>query len=145
MCQLFIGFGGGTLVICQQITIMAASEHKHIPSLLAMENMFIKIGSAVGSTIAGALWMDEFPKMLAQYLPESAQPDLQKIYGSLTIQSSYAYGSPERNGIIEAYSAAQRYMLVAATCLCLVSWSAVLMWKDIDTKNLKKKDKNQIF
>ncbi|GMG03760.1 unnamed protein product [Aspergillus oryzae] len=56
MCQIFIAFGGGTLVICEQMTVMAVSSQQHIPAVLAMESMFINIGSAVGTTIATALW-----------------------------------------------------------------------------------------
>ncbi|KAK4515788.1 uncharacterized protein ATC70_010742 [Mucor velutinosus] len=138
MCQIFIAFGGGTLVICEQMTVMAVSSHQFVPAVLSMENMVISIGSAAGSAIAGAMWTGIFPQKLAKYLPASALGDLQSIYGSITVQSSYAIGSPERIGINLAYSETQRYMLIAATCIYVITWASVAMWKDVDVRQIKK-------
>ncbi|KAI8069355.1 hypothetical protein BC940DRAFT_332270 [Gongronella butleri] len=144
MCQIFIAFGGGTLVICEQMTVMAVSKHQFVSAVLSMENMIASIGGAVGSAIASAMWSGIFPQKLAEFLPASAQGDLASIYGSLTVQSSYPVGSPERNGINEAYSATQRYMLIAATCLYVITFVSVMFWKDIDVRHLKK-TKGNIF
>ncbi|KAI8340490.1 hypothetical protein BC941DRAFT_347502 [Chlamydoabsidia padenii] len=138
MCQIFIAFGGGTLVICEQMTVMAVSSHQYIPAVLSMENMVISIGSAIGSTIAGAMWMGIFPDKLAQYLPASALGDLTTIYGSIDVQSSYAVGTPERDAINRAYSDTQRYMLITATCIYSITLVSVMFWKDVDVKHLKK-------
>ncbi|KAI9483852.1 MAG: major facilitator superfamily domain-containing protein [Benjaminiella poitrasii] len=138
MCQIFIAFGGGTLVICEQMTVMAVSSHQFVPAVLSMENMVISIGSAVGSTIAGAMWTGIFPQKLAKYLPASALPDIASIYGSINVQSSYAIGSPERDAINVAYSETQRYMLITATCMYLITWVSVMFWKDVDVRHLKK-------
>ncbi|KAL9557238.1 hypothetical protein MBANPS3_001469 [Mucor bainieri] len=138
MCQIFIAFGGGTLVICEQMTVMAVSSHQFVPAVLSMEYMVISIGSAVGSAIAGAMWTGIFPQKLAKYLPASALGDLKSIYGSITVQSSYAIGSPERIGINLAYSETQRYMLITATCLYVITWASVAMWKDVDVRKIKK-------
>lgn len=138
MCQIFIAFGGGTLVICEQMTVMAVSSHQYIPAVLSMENMIISIGSAVGSTIAGAMWTGIFPNKLAQYLPQSALGDLTTIYGSIDVQSSYAIGSPERDAINRAYSDTQRYMLISATCIYSITLVSVMFWRDVDVKHMKK-------
>ncbi|KAE8387053.1 hypothetical protein BDV23DRAFT_174987 [Aspergillus alliaceus] len=69
MCQIFIAFGGGTLVICEQMTVMAVSSQQHIPAVLAMESMLTNINSAVGRNIATALWTGVFPRKLEEYLP----------------------------------------------------------------------------
>ncbi|KAL3456498.1 hypothetical protein BJX64DRAFT_270600 [Aspergillus heterothallicus] len=63
MCQIFIAYGGETLVICEQMTVMAVSRQQDIPAVLAAESMFIKIGSAIGSTFAAAMWTGIFPPM----------------------------------------------------------------------------------
>jgi MFS family permease len=144
MCQIFIAFGGGTLVICEQMTVMAVSEHQYIPSVLAMENMWIKIGSAIGSTIASAIWQSVFPQKLAEYLPADAQSAITDIYGSITVQSSYAVGTPERDGINQAYASTQRYMLICATCLYGMCWFSVFFWRNIDVRK-QKKLKGQLF
>ncbi|KAG1090996.1 hypothetical protein G6F42_019546 [Rhizopus arrhizus] len=120
------------------MTVMAVSSHQFVPAVLSMENMVISIGSAVGSAIAGAMWTGIFPQKLAKYLPASALGDLKSIYGSIDVQSSYAIGSPERIGINLAYSETQRYMLIAATCLYVVTWASVAMWKDVDVRQIKR-------
>ncbi|KAL8243630.1 hypothetical protein R6Q59_009888 [Mikania micrantha] len=61
MCQIFIAFGGGVLVIAEQTTLMAVSKQQDFPALLAVEAMVIAIGGAIGQTIAGAMWTGIFP------------------------------------------------------------------------------------
>jgi hypothetical protein len=109
-----------------------------------MENMWIKIGSAIGSTIASAIWQSVFPQKLAEYLPADAQSALTDIYGSITVQSSYAVGTPERDGINQAYASTQRYMLICATCLYGMCWFSVFFWRNIDVRK-QKKLKGQLF
>jgi MFS family permease len=138
MCHVFIAVGGGTLVICQQMTVMAVASHQYVPAVLSMENMIANVGSSIGATVAGAMWTGLFPQKLASYLPESALPDLEKIYGSIEVQSSYPIGSDERNAINHAYSDTQRLMLITATCLYLITWLSAMCWRDVDVKNLKK-------
>ena len=36
MCQIFIAFGAGTVIICDEIAIMAAALHQHIAVVLAV-------------------------------------------------------------------------------------------------------------
>ncbi|OKL61199.1 hypothetical protein UA08_03149 [Talaromyces atroroseus] len=137
MCQIFIAFGGGTLVICEQMTIMAVSSQAMIPALLSMESMITSVGGAIGSTIAEALWSGVFPEKLANYLPTTAQSNLAEIYGSITVQSSYPVGSQTRTAINHAYGDTQRLMLITATCLHILTWGSVLFWEDVDVRKIK--------
>lgn len=138
MCQIFIAVGGGTLVICQQMTVMAIASHQYMPMVLSMENMIANVGGSIGSTIAGAMWIGIFPQKLAEYLPERALGSLQEIYGSIEVQSSYPIGSEERIAINRSYSDTQRLMLITATCLYSITFLSVIFWKDVDVKYLKK-------
>ncbi|KAL3423117.1 siderophore iron transporter [Phlyctema vagabunda] len=137
MCQIFIAFGGGTLVICEQMTVMAVSKHQNIPAVLAMEGMIANVGGSIGSTIAAAMWTGIFPKKLGKFLPAESQGDLASIYGDLTVQSSYALGSPTRDAINKSYSETQRLMIITAVCLYSITWGSTLMWEDINVKNIK--------
>jgi MFS family permease len=137
MCQIFIAFGGGTLVICEQMTIMAVSTHQRIPAVLAMEAMIASIGGSIGSTIAAAMWTGIFPDKLMELLPQSSQKNFAKIYGDLTVQASYPKGSPTRDAIDQAYGDTQRLMLITATCLYAITIFSVAMWKDINVKSMK--------
>lgn len=137
MCQIFIAFSGGTLVITSEIAALASASHQHIAVVLAILGMFSNIGGAIGSTVAGAIWMGVFPKRLAQYLPEESAGDFALIYGDLTQQLSYPVGSPTRDAINQAYGDAQRYMLISATAVLALAFVCVAVWRDIDVRDRK--------
>ncbi|KAK3952381.1 major facilitator superfamily domain-containing protein [Pseudoneurospora amorphoporcata] len=144
MCQIFIATAGGTLVICEQMAVMAATSHEFIAVVLAIEAMFSNVGGAIGLTIASAIWTGVFPKHLAKYLPASEQENLPAIYGSITTQLSYPYGSETRNAIARAYGDSQKYMLIAATAIQAISLVSVLFWRDIKLKDVKQ-NKGLVF
>ncbi|KAK5958288.1 hypothetical protein OHC33_000130 [Knufia fluminis] len=139
MCQLFIAFGGGVLVTSEQTTLMAVSKQQDFPALLACESMIIAIGSAIGSTIASAMWQGIFPARLLQNLPADAQANFMEIYGDIEVQSGYAWGSPTRDAINLSYGQTQRYMLIAATSIYVVCLASVALWQDVDVKNMKQR------
>ncbi|KAK3933558.1 major facilitator superfamily domain-containing protein [Diplogelasinospora grovesii] len=137
MCQIFIAVGGGTLVICEQMAVMAATNHQYIAVVLAVEAMFASVGGGIGSTVAAAIWTGVFPTKLAEYLPQEAQGNLTSIYASLPVQLSYPVGTPTRDAISAAYGDAQKVMLIAATVIQVISLIAVWVWRDIKVKDFK--------
>lgn len=137
MCQLFIAFGGGTLVIAQQVGAMAATTHQYIAVVLAILSVFNSIGGAIGASIAGAIWGGTFSSDLARFLPVESQADAPLIAGNLTMQLSYPIGDPTRIGIQNAYGNSQRIMLIAATAITALGFPAVAMWRAIDTRQRK--------
>lgn len=140
MCQIFVAVGGGTLVICEQMTVMAVSAHQNIPAVLAVEGLIASVAGSVGSAVAGAMWQNIFPKQLAKNLPASAQPDLNTIYEDIDTQSSYPIGSPTRDAINLSYGNTQKLMLITATCLYSITWGSTMMWEDINVKNIKQRE-----
>ncbi|OAQ98249.1 hypothetical protein LLEC1_00777 [Akanthomyces lecanii] len=147
MAQVFIAIAGGTLVICQQMAVMAAVSHKHIAVVLALLSMFSNIGGAIGNTVATAIWTGVFPKELAEALPGDAKKNATLIYQSLRTQLSYPKGTATRLAIEQAYGDAQRIMMIAATCLLVGTLFSVAMWRDIKVKNFENrsnvKDENR--
>ena len=140
MCQIFIAFGGGVLVIAEQTTLMAVSKQQDFPALLATESMFISIGSAIGSTIAGAIWTGVFPaRLTANLIGTNAQDNVPAIYKSIDVQSSYAWGTPERIGINLSYAQTQRYMLIGATCIYATLLVSIALWQNVDVKKMKQR------
>ncbi|KAI5820894.1 siderophore iron transporter-like protein [Pyronema omphalodes] len=137
MCQIFIAFAGGTLVICEQLAIMAASPHENVAAVLAFIGLFSAIGGGIGAGVSGAIWTSTLPKQLLQRLPEHMKADYMTIYSSLPVQLSYAWGSPERNAIIDAYAATQRIMVIAATAVMVFSFVWVAMWRNIKLDEVK--------
>ncbi|KAF2270529.1 siderophore iron transporter mirB [Lojkania enalia] len=139
MCQIFVAFGGGVLVTSEQTTLMAVSKQQDFPALLACESMVISIGSAVGSTIASAIWTGVFPERLMTNLPPEAMDNFAAIYGDMNVQSGYAWGSPTRDAINRSYAETQRYMLIAATCIYVVMLVSVAMWQNVDVRKQKQR------
>lgn len=139
MCMIFIAFGGGVLVISEQTTLMAVSKQQDFPALLAVESMIIAIGSAIGSTIAGAIWTGVFPARLMANLPADAMEKYAEIYGDIDVQTSYPVGSPTRDAINLSYGQTQRYMLISATCIYVITLFSVAMWQNVDVRKMKQR------
>ncbi|KAH6615874.1 major facilitator superfamily domain-containing protein [Chaetomium sp. MPI-SDFR-AT-0129] len=137
MCQIFIAVAGGTLVICEQMAVMAATTHQYIAVVLAIESMFSNVGGAIGSTVAAAIWNGVFPKKLADHLPVEMQGNVTSIVASLETQLSYPLGSATRVAIQKAYGDAQRIMIIASTVIQVLSVISVVAWRDIKVKDFK--------
>lgn len=135
MCQIFLSFSSGAVVLTGEIAMMAPGGHQHVAVILACLNLFCSIGSAVGATVSGAIWTGTFPQALARNLPEDV--DVASIYGQLPVQLSYPFGRPERDGIIRAYGYSQRLMLITSLGGLAGACIAVLCWRNINVKNLK--------
>lgn len=144
MCQIFIAFAGGTLVICEQMAVMAAVEHQYVAVVIAMEGMFSSVGGAIGSTVAAAVWQGVFPVKLMEYLPEESQSNFTEIYGDLVTQKSYPVGSATRDAIERAYGDAQKNMLIVATAVLVLAIGATAVWRDIKVKEFKQTKGNVV-
>jgi MFS family permease len=137
MCQIFVAFAGGALVICEQMAAMAAVSHQYVAVVLAIEAMFASIGGAIGLTVAGAIWTGVFPYRLAEYLPADLKDQAMTIYGDMTVQKSYPDGSAARDAITAAYGDAQKMMLIGGTCILGLGIVCVAVWRDIKVKDFK--------
>lgn len=94
--------------------------------------------AVTGNAISGAIWTHTFPQALAELLPEEAQEFLSDIYGDITVQLSYPMGDPARDAIIAAYGIAQKRMVIAGTCISVLTLAGVFIMK-----NLKVSDREQ--
>lgn len=137
MCQLFIAFSGGTLVICEQIAIMAAAAHYEVAVVLALLGLFTSIGGAIGQTVAAAIYTNSMLPSLLEHLPDDSKSQATAIYSSITVQLQYPMGSPVRDAIIRAYSDVMRKLVIAGVCFLPLAFVFVLMWKNINVKTVK--------
>lgn len=138
MCQVFIAFGGGTLVVTQQVAIMAAVGPANVAVALALQALFTAIGGAIGTAISGAIWTNTMPGALQKYLPAGLQSQAADIYADITVQLSYPVGSPGRDAIILAYGEVQRYLCIAGLAVLVLAIPWVLMWRNYSTNDFKK-------
>jgi SIT family siderophore-iron:H+ symporter-like MFS transporter len=76
------------------------------------------IGSAFGSSVSGAIWSQVLPGQLSQRLTN--QTLAAEVYGSPFLYAAqYPFGTPERDGIVNAYKHTQRLLCITGICLCV--------------------------
>ncbi|KAF9631134.1 putative siderophore iron transporter protein [Lasiodiplodia theobromae] len=135
MTQIFVAFAGGPIVICGEMAMLSPSGHQHVAVIMAVLDLFGSIGSAIGGSIAAAIWTGTFYKNLVKYTPEGT--DVASIYSDITVQTSYAVGSPERNGINRAYGDSQRIMCITSVCILCGALASVALWRNLNVKSIK--------
>ncbi|KAJ0119000.1 siderophore iron transporter mirb [Diaporthe amygdali] len=138
MCEVFTSLAGGTLAQVEQIAAMSAVPHRDVAVSLAIVGLVTSVGGAIGQSISGAIWTNTLPGLLRAYLPEELKEDWATIYGDVTVQLGYEWGSPAREAIVRAYGETQKYMLIAS----LVSAAGSVVWVTI-LKNERLSDKQQ--
>lgn len=134
MCQLFIGFAGGTLVPCHQVAALAAGTHGEFATTLALLYLSSSVGGAIGDSIAGGIWTNVYYPELSKRLPADIAL---KVYTSYTNALLYPMESDTRVAINTAFGIAQRDMCIAATSITAITFVAVWIWRDINLDNKK--------
>lgn len=129
--QVVQAFGDSTLVVTEQMAVMSVAKHGEVASLIALLGLSTAIGSGIGSSVSGAIWTNTVYAELLRLLPDDTKDRAQEIYENLHVQLSYPVGSAVREAIIQAYTIAQRRMLLAGLCVLLVALPAVSVWKDV--------------
>ena len=139
MCQIFLALSGGTMIICQQVSVLAASSHNDAAASLAFLGVFGSIGDAIGSSISGAIWTHTLPGNLQRLLPKAAKSNWEEIYDSLDVQLSYPMGTPTRRAIALAYADSQGKMLIAGTAIMALSLIWMFVIRDIKLTKVQAK------
>ncbi|KAF2877248.1 siderophore iron transporter-like protein mirB [Massariosphaeria phaeospora] len=137
MCRIFIAFGAGTIIICDEIACLAAAPHEQVAVAIAVLGLFRSVGSAIGLTVSAVIWQSVFPEKLLEYLPAEELPNRLHIYADIKTQLSYPVGSPTRTAIQRACGEAQVNMLAAGTGVWAIGIVGVLMWRNINVIGIK--------
>ncbi|KAI1393324.1 putative siderophore iron transporter mirB [Hypoxylon trugodes] len=137
MCQILITIGGSTLVICEQMAVMAVASHAELASVMALLGLAYYVGSAIGNSLSGAIWNTTLLEILAQLLPTWSPEERTLLGQDLKKQLRYPMGTPVRSAIIEAYGKAQYRMCVTGTLISLFEILAVAIWKDVRVSQSK--------
>ncbi|KAF6804618.1 siderophore iron transporter [Colletotrichum sojae] len=132
MSQILKAVSAGTIIICEQLAVMAVVKHNEISVMLALIGLATSVGRSVGRAISGGIWTNELPIFLAKYLPEENQADLMTIYGDIEVQLKAAWGSPVRNAIVRAYGDTQRHMVICGAAFMPLALACVFLWKNVN-------------
>lgn len=92
------------------------------------------IGSAIGNTIAAAIWTNTMPDKISQNLAAQGINNATlaaELYGSpLTAAVTYPVGTPVRTALIDSFREVQRYL-----CIAGISISVLLVFVSVALKN----------
>lgn len=133
MCQIFIAFGGGTLVIGDDMAVMAGGGREGTPMMLALIGLFSSIGGSIGYAVSAAIYNNVFVEALASHLPDDLKANATEIYlAGITPQMAYPVGSDLRNAVIYAWGYAQKMNCIASTCILALLIPGVAIWKNYD-------------
>ncbi|KAK0355332.1 Siderochrome iron transporter 2 [Friedmanniomyces endolithicus] len=131
MCQIFIAFGGGTLVIGQDMAVMSAADRSGIAMMLSLISLASSVGGAIGDAVAGAIFSATFPTALARALPAEMQGQATALYlGGYTTQEMFVPGTPVRVAIDYAWAEYERYAAIAAVSSLAIGIPAIAVWKN---------------
>ncbi|KAF2970320.1 hypothetical protein GQX73_g3179 [Xylaria multiplex] len=161
--QILNGIGDGIWSPVGRLAVMASVPHQQVAVGLALFGLFGSIGSAVGNAIAGAIWNNVLPQKLEEFLPadlkvsilESSflhskiphkiqsitdsgrQNQTSEIFGSIVVQQSFPFGTPERDAIVAAYGDVQRKLVIAGSAFLPLAILLIFIWKNINVKTLE--------
>lgn len=137
MCQILNGAAGGILSIAMPLAVMASVGHQEVAVVLALHGLFASIGAGVGLAVSGAMWTNLLPDALVKFLPDDSKADAMTIYGDITVQLGYEWGSPTREAIIAAYGEVQRKMVIAGASFMPLLFASIIVWKNYNLKEMK--------
>jgi hypothetical protein len=131
MCQIFIAFSGGTLVIGEQMAVMSAADREGIPLALSLVSLSTSVGGAMGDAVAASIYGNIFPAALARKLPADRQNMVQTLYlGGYIVQEMFVPGTVEREAVDYAWGETQRFGGVAAVSVLVLAIPAIAVWKN---------------
>ncbi|CBF83286.1 hypothetical protein AN3160.2 [Aspergillus nidulans FGSC A4] len=134
MCQIFLAIAGSVFILVEQIAILAAVDHQHVATVLAILNVVGTIGNSAGLTISTSIWQHTYRNALIRYLPESAMSNFSSIYDDLRTQIGYPVGSPIRTAIQMAYAYAELRLLAVGCGIMMLAIPWCILIRDIDLK-----------
>ncbi|CAK7231626.1 hypothetical protein SBRCBS47491_007994 [Sporothrix bragantina] len=123
-CHILIAISSGILTASEVAAVLNGRDDGSVSMRVALLFVFSYIGAAIGSTIATPVWRTRFPHLLSKYLPAELQDQANTIFGSLTVQLSYARGTPAREAIIRAMCETWRYLIIASIATLALAWDA---------------------
>lgn len=138
MTQLFVGIGAQFFVSCGQLAVMSIVTQQEVAAVLAVWNLFGSAGASIGYAVAGAIWTNTMPTELANRLPANSQYTAAQVYADITVQLSFADGTPERDAVVGAYGHVQRLMVITGVALVPICLLSIFIWRNVDVKKLER-------
>lgn len=112
-------WGIGTTLFTYPVTasVQAVTSHENMATVTALNYTLYRIGSAIGAAVSGAIWTQTLYKQLLKGLKDVklATDAYSSPYVFIT---NYAWGTPEREVMVNAYKYVQRLETIVAVVFC---------------------------
>lgn len=125
--EVILGVAGGLFPYPVQALIQASVQHERTATVTALYLASYSIGSALGNTIAGGIWINTLPDHLLSRLEEAGVANAAEIASSVYadpetfIESAEgAIGTPAREAVMAAYGEVQRYLTITGLCISVL-------------------------
>lgn len=131
MCQIFIAVAGGTLVIGEDMAVMASADRDGVPMMLSILGVSSGLGGAIGQAVTQAIYGEIFPKALAHALPANEQGAVLTLFnGGYLVQELYVPGTVYRTAIDYAWGRYQYYSCISAVASLVFAIPCIAVWKN---------------
>ncbi|KAF7721714.1 hypothetical protein EC973_004276 [Apophysomyces ossiformis] len=116
--QAIAGLGSGMLDVPLMVAVQSSVPHNDLSIVTALYQMGGSLGSAIGSTMAGAIWNAMLPSLIKKYVP--GEYDYEKIVRNI----KYAISLPDEQyqGVVTAYGEVQRVLSIIAVCVASLTF-----------------------
>ncbi|KAM5358274.1 hypothetical protein ACJZ2D_015432 [Fusarium nematophilum] len=143
--QVVLGIAGGMFPYPAQASLQAYVRHEQMALMTGLYLATYNIGSALGNSVSGAIWSQVLPSHLSKNLAGVNETLAAVAYANpLGAMLEWPVGTPEREGMINAYQDVQRLLTITGICLCvpLIAFSLCLRNPKLnDKQNLVEDEK----
>ncbi|KAI8803836.1 siderochrome-iron transporter [Cladochytrium replicatum] len=116
--EVLLGIAGGFVPIPTEAALQIATSHEHMAVLTGLFLAAYQVGSAIGTTISGAVWTQTLYASLESRLGNATLAE--SVYGDpFTAITLFPVGTPERTAIIESYRSVQFLLTIIGLALVL--------------------------
>ncbi|OXB39350.1 hypothetical protein LQV05_000779 [Cryptococcus neoformans] len=144
--EVVLGIAGGLFPYPTQVMIQSAVQHERTAVVTSLYLASYSVGSALGNTIAAAIWTNTMPShlyndLLRAGLSTADASTLQALAYASPLQfiAEYAPGTPEREAVGSAYREVQRYLTITGICL-----SSVIVFVSLTLRNPRLGDEQSL-
>ncbi|WWD08493.1 hypothetical protein V865_006605 [Kwoniella europaea PYCC6329] len=142
--EVVLGIAGGLFPYPTQVMIQSAVQHERTATVTSLYLASYSIGSALGNTIASAIWNNSLPKHLLNAFTRYGVADASTLAASvfaspLALVAEYPPGTPEREAASEAYREVQRYLTITGICI-----SSLLVFASLCLRNPRLGDQQSL-
>ncbi|PFH62149.1 hypothetical protein XA68_14818 [Ophiocordyceps unilateralis] len=119
--QVLLGLASGFFAYPTQASIQASATRDHVAVMTGLYLSLYNIGSALGTSLSGALWTEALPPALSANLAFQPNATLARAtyHSPFDVVARYPVGTEVRSAVIASYRHVQRLLCLAGIVACL--------------------------